>query len=193
MPVFRCTMDQIFRGQTLQNVIHVSTGGAAMTQVQVADAMADAWVNSIRFIQVNELNYVSLKVQQLGAGIGPPFVKAMNVLGSQGASSSTLTFSAFVIKCTAFAPGRKAFGRAFIGGHVGGAFVNGIIEIGQQNFWNNTVLPNLRSKLMGLTPSSGLNWGLITNKDPSTFRSVEEIQIRSIAGAQRRRNIGTGI
>lgn len=193
MPVFRVTLMQVWRGQSIQNVLHMSSSGAAMTQVQVADAVQTGWINQVRIQQVNELSYVTVKVQELGANIGPPFLKQINVLGSQGASSSLHLFTCLVLKATAFAPGRKAYGRCFIGGHVLGAFVNGLLEIGVSNAWNNTILPALRNSFTGLTPSSGLNWGLITKGQSNTFRSIEQIQIRTTTGSQRRRNLGNGI
>lgn len=193
MPVFRITLNQLWRGQNLQNVLFFSDGGLGDTQSQIADKVQAGWVQEVKKRQVNELIYTSIKVQQLGAGIGPPFVKQIAIAGLEGASTRILTYSCFVLKTTSFAPGRKAFGRVFIGGHVDGAFVNGIIEVGQQNFWNNNSLPVIRSTFMGLTPSSGINWGVITGTDPSTFRSIEQVEIRSISGVQRRRNIGTGI
>jgi len=193
MAVFEVTLNQLWRGQTIQNVLHFrDLGSGSLTDPMVADAIVAGWLTSVKFIQVNELSYIGVKVQRMNQP-DPPFIKTINILGSQGASSVLFTFSCFVLQFRTVFGGRAGRGRCYIAGHVAGAFVNGLIEVGQKNFWNNQIIPQLVAA-HGASGSSGLELGIMPKGGAdNTFKPVSTIEVRSLAGVQRRRNLGTGI
>lgn len=193
MAVFKVTLSQLWRGQTIQNVLHFrDTGTGSLTDLMVADEMVAGWIPAVSFIQVNELAYTSITVQRMQQP-DPPFVKAVNILGNQGASPRLFTFTSFVLQFRTAVGGRTGRGRAYIAGHVEGAFVNGLIEVGQKNFWNNQIIPAIMARY-GPAGNSELEIGLgPRGNETNGFKPINNMQIRTVAGMQRRRNIGTGI
>lgn len=187
------TIQQIWRGQVIQNVLNFDVPDGTLSESQVADVIESKWIARVRLRQVNELSYQSIKVQKRVAGPPPPFIKQLNILGNEGAGTQLFTFTATVIQLFTATGGRRGRGRVYIAGHVNGAFVNHLIEVGQANFWNTVTLPALRASFLSGSNDSGITLGVMDKNDPSLFAGCTGMQVRSLVGMQRRRNLGIGI
>lgn len=189
--IFRVTTIAGMYGQQLQNVFHLLGPSTDPLELStIADHVAANWIAQIRTKQTSAVVYTQIKVRLLESQF-PPFVKTVNIAGSNGFDNELSTVQAWILRLRSSEIGKRGRGRLYIPGVMKGWTQNGLVISSQIVAWDATI-----ANLMGVYGPSGSSvyrLTIVPSKAPFSTREVTSMQIAPTLGTQRRRNIGVGV
>lgn len=187
---YRATVSYLLYGQTLQNVLHfIGPNADAGAQNTLANDVHTIWVNEMKFLQCDDVRYVSIRVDALGSVL-PPLTKTINEGGRAGLNSFIDPTQSVVVRLRTAFPGKRGRGRVYIGGIHNTYFTNGLISV--------TVLNNFNARFATILGNTGFGsspFKLAVGRKiaPHDLHEVDHMEVAAISGHQSRRNIGIGI
>jgi hypothetical protein len=193
MTILRATLFQSYQGQILENVLIFQGGGQgdASEMEALADDVQNGWIALVKTEQVTDLRYFQVKVEALGSFLAP-FLKTMNIAGTNGGNNNDKTTYAHVIrKRTGFA-GKSGRGRSYIGGIANNADQNSFLDQGRLNSWASVLFEIMA--VFGDGGTSSFRLGITSKVDPANhFKQVTSLQIAPQYSNVQRRKVGRGI
>ena len=190
MSIFRVTISMSFMGQLNQNRLYVNDNTENGTASNVCNYMRDNWIANIKIPMNAGVRFLSIDATRVG-GTGDQFTLLIpNTFGQQSQETQTTPFAAWVLQFRTGLAGRKFRGRAYIPGYRFGDQQNGQITSGGVTIWNLALGPLNAA----FTEHGGSNMFLVIHGATESHDTpVTSIQVRSIMGSMRRRNIGVGV
>jgi len=194
MAVARLTLSNRYAGQILQNVMHFRKADFVSADLPVLlTGFRDQFLDQLRNFYVAEVQQLSLHAEIItGSGGGEIADLVLSTVGAGGSDTRVpLTLSAVLQIKTGLA-GRKNRGRIYVCGITCNWLASGIFNptnVASMQGWANTI------KARWITSNVG-GWNLVLlgkNDNPADARTVNDLQVRSLPGTQRRRQVGVGI
>jgi len=191
MPIKKVTFSMRQFGQLNQNRVYFNDHETGFTDEQLANHLNTHWVDNVKVMQHSNIQWFEIAVQGVGAGAQQAFRLAINKFGNQTPETQTIPFASWVILLSTGLAGRKFRGRIYVPGARQGDFQLGIITAGGVTL-SNITLAALNDKFTISGPNS-LVYVVIHGEQESHDTGVQNFQVRSTLGCQRRRNIGVGV
>lgn len=192
MGVVRCTLEYVYLGQVLNNVLYFNDLSGIKTDQQIASELTNNFLQYIRPMQASTMAYTNWYV----AGTGAPGGGANKLPVIPSTSGGLVMTSAFSPMAILWSLRTAVNGRSFRGRVYWGAIDNQRTTTGGR--WISSYLTtmqtatvNLLGRYGGANPASGIQWG-VWSKKLQSFHAIETILIRDIPAVQRRRNINVG-
>lgn len=192
MSIVRITFSGLVFGQLCQNVVHFQNQDALLTEQAIAEEMRDQYLNELRFRQSNQFKWINIAVQTVeptgSLGVNLP----VNIMGSAaGATGNQPSTACAIIKIQTTELGRRGRGRIFIPVPDPGIFEQGVLTAGALFQWENGILNLIRTRYF-LTGGPPITIGVAPKANPSQWHAAISVNIKTIGGTQRRRQIGVG-
>ena len=194
MTIERVTVTgQYYGGVTMQNVLHFNNADGFLSPNAVCIEIRDNWLQQIKTNQSNIIHWLDVACQTLGSAASPTHL-AIDVQGADSvAANQSLSFVCWKLQINTGVAGRSGRGRIYVSGLRNTHFTSGAV--------GSTGLTALATPVANLNAryKSGGSGPLVIGVMPrgstvsADFKSCTSLTIASIAGVQRRRNIGVGI
>lgn len=196
--IFRVVMSGRMYGQTVQNVVHMHKSDATWPTDgnALAVAIRDNWIagtHGVKDLETTDVTWTEVKVYNADSPSLSPVALAISIQGfdSNGATQ-IFSFSSYVFRIRAISGGRHGRGRIYLPAPRFGNFIGGILTSAAISLIN-PVLAQLTAAFITSGGSTGFNVGIAPRGSPASFIGADSITVASVAGVQRRRNIGVGI
>jgi len=195
MGIYRVVMNSILFGQTCQNVAHFQKAGSWTTAL--ADALnveiRDFFLNNIKNQTSSSTLWNSILCYDAESALTPNRTLLVNIVGSQGSFATQVApFSCVIFRLRTAQAGPAGRGRLYLPGCAPSQFVSGVMNAGSIASWQ-TILNTLGPRYTGASPTSGYHLVVLARANPSGYKDVITLEVGSIMGVQRRRNIGVGV
>jgi hypothetical protein len=190
MAIRRVVLSGTFYAQLWQNRFHVDTDPPTLTDEEVCNHFKVNWVNRIRNLQDNDIKYTSVSSQAVGPGGVSGFTLPLTETGALSPSNQSFTFACWVLQLRTDLVGRRFRGRVYVPGVHLGYHQEGRVNAPGLAAWN-LELPVLTERFIQGGEFADI-WLVIRGETESHNTVVRNIQLRSVLGMQRRRNIGVG-
>lgn len=188
--IARVTLSALRYGQVCQNVLHFQHKLAVWDAQSIVTDIVNNWIpQAIRF-SGTQCVYKSVLAQCVNEPTLPTFTLAINIAGTQFDDQRCPGTTASVVKLSTGTGGRHGRGRIFFPGPASDAFQFGVHQAtfsGQAQGFLDTLMAHY-----GPEGSSDLRLGIL-NRATKQLTFVTGMQLRTVPGVQRRRNIGIGI
>lgn len=190
MSIHRVVVSGTMYAQLWQCRFYVNNIDGALSDEEICGYFDTHWVENMRPPTINDVKFNSISSAAVGPPAGAGFTLPLAKAGGGFSSNQVPTFMAWVFQLrTAFA-GRKFRGRWYMPGVTLGLWTEGRINAAGLANWNQPLI-NLNNAFIQGNQNGQLN--LVVHGEPEAHDTpVTAIQIRSILGVQRRRNIGVG-
>lgn len=186
----RVVISGLMYGQTVQNVLHFINNSNALTPQQIALDVKNNWVDKVSIFQNANLVYSNILVQNLSDQILAPFSLTIFRQGQGFNDRRNTSTQCYVIKLVTARAGRHGRGRVFLGGVQSDSIQDGFLTSTALESWNTQVINVIKSAYIG---GVGNALELCVREKSGAMNPTIDIQMRSLLGVQRRRNIGVGI
>lgn len=188
--IARVTLSGLRYGQVTQNVLHFDHQTEIWDPQAIVTDIVNNWIpQAIRF-SGTQFFYKSVLAQCVNDPTKPTFTLAVNIAGTQFDDQRCPGTTASVIKLSTGTGGRHGRGRIFFAGPASDAFQFGI----HQATFSGQAAGFLATLMARYGPGGTSNLRLsILNRSNNTLIPVTGMQLRTVPGVQRRRNIGIGI
>jgi len=191
MPINKVVISARLFNQLIQNRIYVTSHDDQEID-EVAAHIWNSWINTVKFLQHNGLQYDSVTVTRVDGPGGGSFTELRGgIFGGQAQETQGLSFSAAVIQFQTGLSGRNHRGRYYVAAHRQGATHFGQFDASELALWQQQ-MDILKSAYTG--PDGGTTGlGLVIRGEKVVHNTpVTSIGMRPILGVQRRRNVGVG-
>lgn len=192
MSIVRITFSGLVFGQLCQNVLHFQNQDALLTEQAIAEEMRDFYLNELRLRQSNQFKWINIAVQTVdpagSLGVNLPVNILGNAAGATGEQPSTMCA---IIKIQTTMMGRAGRGRIFVPVPEPGHYNMGTLTSGALFQWENGILAMIRTRYF-LTGGPPITLGVAPKGNPSGWHAAISVNIKTIGGTQRRRQIGVG-
>lgn len=189
--IYRVTVNQLFNGQPLANVMHFQ-GLTAPPAIQVAQAVGKAWgsASGISLLQHNSVLYQNVTVTPLdgtSTTVSDPFSTAANTNG-QGVGTANTGNVARAVAIKSTHRGRTSNGRIYIGGTT-------TLDTTDKIHWTTSTVGNTLAAVISFATqlSAGvpsLELGVAsygTDHSPPTFFPFDHFVVNPVIASQRMR------
>lgn len=190
MALYRVVINQSLYGQLVQNRIYVQSE-AFQEPAEVAAHIKNTWVNTVKFLQHNLLQYFSIVVTGLEAGVGQHTELLSQTFGGQAGEGQTTSFHCGVMQFKTGLVGRKFRGRYYIAATRMGGTQLGQFTASEFGLWGQQIAI-LKDAFTGANGGSTGLALMIRGENVVHNTLVTDIGLRPTLGIQRRRNIGVG-
>lgn len=199
--IARVVISGLLFGQTNQNTVFFRRDDAVWpadgdTLVQ---AIKNSWIGvaaatGIRDRVTTSQVWNNISAYNTGSPGEAPISLPIAITGARsGANQDLMPYSCYILQLRCGVGGKRGRGRQYIPGPEPGAYKNGILQASHITIWN-TVIGQLAAAFMGGSPTSGWSLVVANHNTPSVDHfTVISLQIASVSGVQRRRNIGVGV
>lgn len=194
MSVNRITLTGTVFGQICQNVWHFNipdqtTGSLPTLLVALRDHWMDRWKN----LSIGNVTFISLRGEVLqSGGVGQVEVLLINIFGGGTNEVQTFLGNSMVVQFRTGIAGRRNRGRSYVIG-TANAYSNQGVYTGSSF---NSICVAAVNALQADWITNHLYTGSLCihgpNDDPSDYRIVTTMSIRTTPGSQRRRLVGVG-
>jgi len=194
MAIARVTLTARYGGQILQNVIHFWRDAYVSADLPVLlTNFRDHWLNPYRDNMAAEVQFLSLHAEKLQTGGGGDIADlVLTVTGGGGSDTRVPLQLAMVVQLQTGLSGRKNRGRIYMYGITCNWLASGV--------WNPTNLASAQARFDTIKASwvtaATYGWFMVIHgktDGPNEYRLVNNMQVRSLPGTQRRRQVGVGI
>lgn len=193
MAIFRVIISATMFGQTCQNVLMFDDNGGALTAVNVCAKINTFWMPDWKGLQHNQVVWNDIAATPVSPVLGITNHLTVSIAGNGNATAAAdVPVICYLVKVQTATPGRAGRGRIYspgpsiAGGNLG-------ILTGPTIAAVQAKLDNIKLNFRASSPPSGLTYGIAPRGNPSAFKPMIDMQIRSTYGTQRRRNYGVGI
>lgn len=190
---FRVTIIGTYYGQTFNNVLNMDNTGTVMNAAQVADDVLAFFVLVVKAWQSNLVTYTGIRVQPMEAGNPASAFKPITIVGAKGNLVVENPFVAGVLKIGTAFGGKKGRGRIYLPGLTIHGIAGGLFTTAGLAIVNDNIVLPLFGSYNGPTGVGNLKLGVMGRAVDSPFHVMTNLQIRSVLGIQRRRQVGVGI
>jgi len=195
MSLEQVTLTQSLKGQTIQNVFHLTNPDGALTGQQIAALVLAEWITEIRKIQGGQLIYHQILVQRVDPAGQAATVTNISTPGAATGYDAFLPPLCVVMQKRTGFFGRHGRGRYYISGWNSGALhTTGTWDPGHLGDVMLTITNNLTAKW--IDPGVSALRLVVAGRGPDNqwlSHSCTSLSMRPVPGYQRRRNIGIGI
>ena len=188
---YRIVDNQVYYGQTIQNVLHFKHFSADPATMDALMAeFRDNWVLEVRTRQNTLLVHTSLTCTMLESQFAPRSL-TLNLPGTLGSSNEWKLVSAHVIRLRSATIGRHGRGRVYIAGQAFNEAQNGLVSNTTVTAWNSRLATIL--SVFGPSGTSDFRLVILPRNNPQGALDVVNMSLAPTEGTQRRRNVGVGI
>jgi len=96
-----------------------------------------------------------------------------------------------ILKIQTAVPGKTGRGRVYLAAPEFGMFNQGILTAGSLAFWESDILAPIRSRFL-VSGTSPTILAVVPKANPNDYKLATELNLKTISGSQRRRQIGFG-
>lgn len=195
MAVFQCVLMGFVNGQTFNHVMHVKDDNVdATTKSDLANLLNVQWVQRIRGLQTNGVQYTQITVRNVSIPLDPVFSLPINILGTGGAAAAEDgPVPAALLRFSTAVAGRTGQGRYYMPGLNMNTSTNlGQLTPATLTSWQ-VLLDDMKTQW--LEPNlNNIALGICSRGNPTaTFKNVIDMRFRTILSTMRSRNWGVGI
>ena len=194
MGLYRVVFSGFVNGNVFNNVLHFGYDAVDPTpEVTLAGIVNTHWIDNIKTLQTNQVNYLNINVRNVGAPGPAPFNLVVNKLGTGiAADNSDNPVMAAHIKFQTAVAGRTGRGGIQLPGISLRTSCNlGILTAATLAAWAPKFTLIMNALKQGGTQNVALS--ICSRSNPvSTQKSVTSISARAVLGTCRTRNYGVG-
>lgn len=197
MSLNRVTITALFYGQTVQNVFYLQNPDGATTMSDVAtrvytDFIGSTGVKGIKHIASSQVNWISVKVEEVSLTPPSPFILAISRAGDLPPTAYINPAGCFILQLRTALAGRHGHGRIYIPGVTPNFMTNGL-RGPDADAYIVQFLPDLKTAWLAATNPDLYLVVHRKGNDPTEHIQCTDLQISTHIGIQRRRMPGVGI
>lgn len=188
--LWKCVLTGYMLNQKMQNVLHFSDQGTAVTEQEMSLLMENSFIGIIRNLQNNGFRWRQIAVSYNGgSGFSVPSIRDVDIPGVlSGASAHPSICGLFSLRTSV--PGRHGRGRFYMPGVHNESVANGVHE--PFSFTGYVSRAGDLRNVFAVGGSSNIRMVVQNRLSNAPGPLVTNIIARNEWGIQRRRNIGVG-
>jgi len=197
--LFRVVITGVLNGAINQNVLHFKKAGAVWPTdgAALCADIRDNWLggtNGVRQGLITLQKWTLIQAYNRDTIGDVPVSLSINVTGAKvGNGTQSFGFSAILIRLRAASGGKRGRGRCYLPGIDPSTWNAGVMSQTEIDAWTPR-LAQLTTRYVGASPSSGFQLVVAPKSGVNpTTQAVVRLELATVPGVQRRRNIGVGV
>lgn len=197
--LFRVVITGVMFGAINQNVLHFTKAGGNWPTdgTALCADIRDNWLggtNGVRQGLITLQRWTLIQAYNRDTIGDVPVGLSINVTGAKvGNGSQSFGFSSVLLRLRAAGGGKHGRGRVYLPGVDPSTFNSGVMSQTEIDAWTPR-LAQLTARYLGSSPASGFRLVVAPKSGTSpTTQDVVRIELATVPGVQRRRNLGVGV